>query len=165
MICVATVTAIRLTAFYQLPNSPLLSSFSTCHGSCLGRTTILPHLVDVSQSLSAGYPRCSTQLSTHPSLILALSLTSMILLTSPMGHSSAFQQGFLLSASDSSTYTRAGCIYIYIYILGIPVVISKVICPTLNSFYFHPRSVPVREFCISMNINATFLTICSDKRE
>lgn len=78
-----------------------------------------------------------------------------------MGHSSTFQQGFLLSASDSFTYMRAGCIYI----LGIPVVISNVICPTLNSFCFHPIPVPVHELCISMNINANFLTIWSDKRE
>lgn len=90
-----------------------------------------------------------------------LNLTGMILATSLTGHSFAFQQWFLLSVSDSSTYTRTS----WICILGILKVISNVICPTFLSFYFHTIPVPFHEFCISMNINTIFLTILSIKRE
>ena len=84
----------------------------------------------------------------------------MILAPSLTGHSFAFQQWFLLSVSDSSTYTRTS----WICILGILKVISNVICPAFLSFYFHTIPVPFHEFCISMNINTIFLTILSIKR-
>ena len=85
----------------------------------------------------------------------------MILATSLTGPSFALQQWFLLSVSDSSTYTRTS----WICILGVLTVISNVICPTFLSFYFHVIPVPFHEFCISMNISTIFLTILSDKRE
>ena len=159
-ICVATVTAICLTAFYQPPSPPVLppSPKGCCTYSV--RTTILPNLVAVSQSLSL--PDTHVGLHSRPlTSLLPHSEFDWHDFSHLSGHSFAFQQWFLLLVSDSSTYTGTS----WICMLGILQVISNVICPTLLSFYFHAIPVPFHDFCISMNINTIFLTILSDKRE